>query len=262
MHPHLPDDVVLHVPHDSVTIPADVREQFVLDDDALLAELMSMTDHHTLALFAGERPRGRVVRAPVSRLVVDVERFADDDQEAMARCGMGAVYARCADGRPLRRALAAAERDALLRRFYRPHHEALEATVSDALARHGRCLVIDCHSFPHQALPYEGAAPGAFRPDICVGTDAFHTDDALRAAFVSGFDAMGWSVRVDDPFAGALVPAGRFRRDRRVAAVMVEINRRLYLREGTPARAGDFDDVAARVQRACAAAVQAWRGAA
>ena len=87
-----PDWVVLHVPHDAVEVPPDVRDQFVVDDAALQAELDRMTDHHTLALFAGEGAGCRVVRAPVSRLVVDCERFADDAHEGMAARGMGAVY--------------------------------------------------------------------------------------------------------------------------------------------------------------------------
>lgn len=38
---------ILHVPHSSTTIPGPVREQILLDDDALEAELTAMTDAHT-----------------------------------------------------------------------------------------------------------------------------------------------------------------------------------------------------------------------
>jgi N-formylglutamate deformylase len=51
-----------------------------------------MTDHFTQALFAQSCGEAIVVRAPVSRLVVDVERFADDVQETMAARGMVAIY--------------------------------------------------------------------------------------------------------------------------------------------------------------------------
>jgi N-formylglutamate amidohydrolase len=55
-----------------------VRRQITLTDGELDEELIKMTDHSTLRLFASGAPEGQVIRAPVSRLVVDVERFADD----------------------------------------------------------------------------------------------------------------------------------------------------------------------------------------
>lgn len=84
--------VVMHVPHDSISIPECHRDQFCLDDEQLAAELVLMTDHHTLDLFCTGLSPEQVVRAPVSRLVVDVERFEDDDAEPMAAIGMGAIY--------------------------------------------------------------------------------------------------------------------------------------------------------------------------
>ncbi|NBP40398.1 MAG: hypothetical protein EBV34_18570, partial [Betaproteobacteria bacterium] len=71
-----PPWVVLHIPHDSTVIPAQVRDQFLLNDSALTLELQRMTDHFTNLLFAEPPGDAAVVRAPVSRLVVDVERFA------------------------------------------------------------------------------------------------------------------------------------------------------------------------------------------
>ena len=86
--------------------------------------------------------------------------------------------------------------------------------------------------------------------DICIGTDAFHTSEATARAFLQSFAANGWSVELNLPFAGALVPASRYRQDARVSAVMVEVNRRLYLHEASATRRPDFDAVAVQV-RAC-----------
>jgi N-formylglutamate amidohydrolase len=122
------------------------------------------------------------------------------------------------------------EREDLLERFYRPHHRALTAAVDGALQRHGKCLVIDGHSFPALPLPYEyDQDPN--RPDICIGTDAFHTPDWLRELARDEFRALGYTVQIDHPFAGALVPLRHYQSDRRVQAVMVEINRGLYMTE-------------------------------
>jgi N-formylglutamate deformylase len=256
--PLYPPWVVLHIPHDSTVIPAEVREQFLLSDSALTLELQRMTDHFTHLLFAEHPGDAVVVRAPVSRLVVDVERFADDSEEPMSARGMGAVYNVTSHLAPLRRKLSPAEREALLRLWYYPHHERLEAAVEHAVQRHGRCLVIDGHSFPANALPYEYADQGLVRPGICIGSDAFHTPRALEQAFVDAFDRGGWRVAVNEPFAGALVPASRYRTDPRVEAVMVEVNRNLYLDPVTFQPNGDLHRIASEIKGRCVEALGAY----
>ena len=251
-----PPWVVLHIPHDSVFIPEDVRSSFLLSDLELAAELRRMTDHFTHALFAPRRGRAAVIRAPVSRLVVDVERFADDAGEPMAARGMGVLYEVTSHLTPLRGRALPAEREALLNAWYYPHHDALEAAVAAAVDAYGQCLVIDCHSFPGIALPYERAHPATVRPDICIGADDFHTSAALAEAFVTAFSQDGRTVRVNDPFSGALVPRSRYQTDPRVAAVMVEVNRGLYLNEADAGPLPDFADTAAWIQDCCQSALR------
>ncbi|HEU4752362.1 MAG TPA: N-formylglutamate amidohydrolase, partial [Armatimonadota bacterium] len=115
-----PLPVVLHVPHASVEIPADVRQTLTISDKELERELLRMTDRYTDELFAV--PGATSVLFPVSRLVVDPERFPEDADEPMSRGGMGAVYTRTSDGDALRGDLTVEERAALLERFYHPHH--------------------------------------------------------------------------------------------------------------------------------------------
>jgi N-formylglutamate amidohydrolase len=170
--------VIMHIPHSSAEVPADVRAQFLLEDDDLARELRLMTDWHTDELFALPPAEAVTVRFPVSRLVVDPERFEDPEAERMEAVGMGAVYTKTSQRLPLRdEAEAAREREALLARYYRPHHAALEAATAAALAAHGCCLIIDCHSFPSRPLPYEFKVSAdrwkvIHRPAVCIGTDA------------------------------------------------------------------------------------------
>ena len=257
-----PPWLVLHLPHDSTEVPSAVRSQFVLSDADVARELDRMTDHHTQALFGALAAPAQTVRAPVSRLVVDVERFASDDDEAMAARGMGAVYTTASDLQPLRRTLSAVERENLMQTYYWPHHERFEAAVTAALENHGRCLVIDGHSFSANPLPYEQAAPGGVRPDICIGTDTFHTPDEMARAFVSEFERTRWSVVLNEPFAGAIVPLSRYGRDQRVASVMVEVNRSLYLGMPGAQRLPGFTRVAEQVSQCCLKAIEAcgWAG--
>ena len=238
-------DTVLHIPHSATAIPADVRESFLLDDEALAAEVVTMTDHLTDRLF--ELPGAARVVYPVSRLVLDPERFPDDSQEPMAARGMGMIYERTSSGTWLRERPSDAERVSLLRRFYHPHQEALAGAVAERLEKSGACLVIDCHSFPSEARAFEldHEAP---RPDINLGTDAFHTPFDLIARATSAFAEQGLWVQVDRPYKGALVPARYYRADVRVRSLMVEVNRRLYLDEHTGTPGPGFNAVRARIR--------------
>jgi N-formylglutamate amidohydrolase len=179
------------------------------------------------------------VRYPVSRLVSDPERFEDDAAEGMSKVGMGVVYTRTSSGQPLRRPLSSQEREALLIEYYRPHHQALTDAVAAALEDAGSCLIVDCHSFPQQPLPYE-PDPSPDRPDICIGTDEVHTPPQLRDALVSTFEGYGYSVALNRPFRGALVPSRFYHHDNNVQSVMIEVNRALYMNENTGAKSSGF----------------------
>jgi N-formylglutamate amidohydrolase len=178
-----------------------------------------MTDHHTDRLF--DLPGAHRCVFPVSRLVVDPERFIDDPIESF---GMGVVYTHTAAGEALR-AISEIDRLALINSYYHPHHTALTRMADECLEKHNQCLIIDCHSFPAQPLPYENDLN---RPDICIGTDAFHTQPELEATLVNSFQEYGYSVAINSPFAGSLVPIDFYRKEPRVQSIMVELNRGLY----------------------------------
>lgn len=250
-----PTWVVLHVPHDSTAIPEVVRRQFVLDDQELRDELVRITDHHTLEIFRSSIDDRQVIRSPVSRLVVDVERFPEDAKEPMAARGMGAIYRKTTLLEDLRGPITPEEREMLFRNYYKPHHAAFEHTVTRTLAEHGRCLVVDCHSFPDKPLPYELVSSSASRPDICIGSDPFHSRDELISTFCNEFQQAGYSVSINDPFAGAIVPMTHYSKDKRVEAIMVEVNRRLYLKSGTSEKTSNFDEHALQIRQCCISAI-------
>jgi len=234
---------VIHVPHASKVIPEEVRGQFVLTDQLLSDELRLMTDAHTDELFEIPETLARTVRYPISRLVVDPERFVDDELEIMVKKGMGVVYTGTAAGTQLRRKLTTDERQRLIDQYYWPHHRKLSSQVSECLDANHYCLIMDAHSFPSRPLPYElDQAPS--RPDICIGTDSEHTPNWLSQKTEAVFKSFGWSVEVDRPFAGALVPNDYYRCDaKRVHSIMIEINRGLYMDEQTGEKISAFNQV-------------------
>ena len=194
--------VLLHVPHAGTLVPAWARTQLLLDDAQLAAEVTALTDHRTdaLALAAAERAAVRpwAVVNPVSRFVVDVERFPDGREE-MAAVGMGAVYTHGTRGARIR-ADDPAHAEALLAAYFRPWGAAV-AELVDA----GRTVLLDVHSYPRDPLPYERHADGP-RPQVCLGTDPRHTPAWLVAAAQAAF--AGFEVALDSPFSGAYVPEG------------------------------------------------------
>jgi N-formylglutamate deformylase len=167
---------------------------------------------------------------PVSRLVVDPERFSEDSQEPMSQVGMGATYTKVSLRQPLREQPTQGKRQELLERFSHPHHQKLTEVVEGALLANKRCLIIDGHSFPALPLPYE-LNQTAFRPDFCLDTDDFHTPEELVARVETIFESCGYSTARDQPFSGTIVPMKHYRKDRRVQSLMIEINLWLYLGE-------------------------------
>jgi N-formylglutamate amidohydrolase len=55
-------------------------------------------------------------------------------------------------------------------------------------------------------------------------------------------------VEITRPFSGALVPAEYYRRQPSVCAIMIEINRRLYIDEGSGVKLASFPEVAELIQ--------------
>lgn len=223
---------LLHIPHASTKIPPQHLGQF--DSSKLPHELDVMTDWFCDELF--DCGRDRLV-FPISRLVCDVERFRNDEQEIMAKLGMGVLYRSASDLTPLR-SITEKDRQEILMRYYDAHHEAFTRTVEERLKAFGHCLIIDCHSFYPTALPYE-LCQDESRPDFCIGTDEYHTPKAVAQALCTILEAKGYSVRVNSPFAGTIVPMKFYEKDARVTSLMIEVNRSLYM--NTPGeRSGSF----------------------
>ncbi len=135
-----------------------------------------------------------MIIADFSRLFCDVERFADDEQEVMAKYGMGVLYEKTDTGLPLRN-ITPQLRESILSKYYCAHHHKLNSAVSTQLQKYGEVLILDCHSFAdtpfHRDLNQE---PN--RPDFNIGTDPYHTPGDLVAVSQSFFSDKGYSVGI------------------------------------------------------------------
>lgn len=244
--------VISHVPHSSTVIPKEFQKEFLVDRENLQKELLKMTDWYTDELFHhGEEC---TIVHTYSRLICDPERFLEPDAEAMWRRGMGMYYTVTSDLRPLKRSpftdVASAVSYARALRLYQRHHERLANAVSQQLGEYDCALLIDGHSFAANSLTYEFmSGTRNLRPEICIGTDALHTPLNLKEKTVQYFSDKGFKVALDTPFSGSLVPEPYYdKKDMRVASIMIEINRSLYMDELTGEKKKEFKQIRTLLQ--------------
>lgn len=215
------DCIVLHIPHSSLLIPQEALVNY--NEKLLEKEFLLMTDRYTDELFNLELTS---IVFPYSRLFCDIERFRDDDKEEMSKKGMGAVYTKTHDGISFR-AVTAEDKNKILKDYYDVHHKKFDELVSKKLEQYNEALIIDCHSFNPYPLPHENDRTD--RPDICIGTDDFHTPDELTEYFTSEFAKRNYRVKINSPFCGSIVPLKYYRKNRNVKSIMIELNRSLYM---------------------------------
>jgi N-formylglutamate amidohydrolase len=108
-----------------------------------------------------------------------------------------------------------------------------------ALHNHGKALIFDIHSYPEQALPYE-INGDCKRPEICIGTDDFHTTECLTRITCLAFESIGLEVAINSPYSGSIVPSRFYHSDQRVSSIMIEIRRDMYMDQNTGNQTNKF----------------------
>ena len=214
---------IFHIPHASTVIPD--HTNFVMNK--VKKELELLTDHAVDEMF--DIDGITKVTFPYSRIFCDVERL-DDDKEEMARFGRGFYYTRTDSGETLR-TLDESHKRMVYERFYKAHHKKLEDAVDAKLKDHGVARIIDCHSFPDKPFQSDLDKTNG-RPDICLGTDDYHTPANWLAEINNVFSEMGYSVKINTPYTGTIVPLKHYKKKKQVHSIMIEVNRKLYMDSG------------------------------
>lgn len=229
--------IILHIPHSSTNIP--LKQGYTVADDFLKMEMLKLTDWHTEDLFFSDEDEMLV--APFSRVFCDVERFSDDSQEIMAQFGMGVLYEKSDDGEIIRK-VTPQLREKVLNDYYWQHHNKLNNAVNDQLNQFGKAVIIDCHSYPSIPLNRD-LDKNPERPDFNIGTDVFHTPQKLIDISVSFFEKAGYTLGVDWPYTGSIVPLEHYKQNKNVQSIMLEINRALYLNEPTNEKSERYSEI-------------------
>jgi N-formylglutamate deformylase len=229
--------IILHVPHSSTTVP--LTDGYVINNEAMAKEMLKLTDWYTDDLFQSDEHE--MIRADFSRIFCDPERFTDDSQEIMAQYGMGVLYEKNDDGE-LMRVVTPELRTRILRDYYDKHHEKLSNAVNNQLKFFGKALILDCHSYPSKPFKRD-LDKNSNRPDFNIGTDSFHTPKHLIEASKDYFENAGYSVGIDWPYKGSIVPLEHYQKNKNVQTIMLEINRALYLKEPTHEKSEGYSEI-------------------
>ena len=229
--------LILHIPHSSTNIP--LAEGYLVNPIELENEILKLTDWHTEDLFHSDADE--MIVADFSRIFCDPERFTDDSQEIMAQYGMGVLYEKNDDGETIRK-VTPELKEKILDGYYWKHHKKLSEAVNNQLELFGKALIIDCHSYPGIPLKRD-LDKNPVRPDFNIGTDAFHTPPKLVDISVSFFENEGYTLGVDWPYRGSIVPLEHYNKNRNVQTIMLEINRALYLNEPTNEKSIRYSEI-------------------
>lgn len=93
------------------------------------------------------------------------------------------------------------------------------------------------------------------RPDICIGADEYHTPQKLTDIIKLQFESLGYSVEINSPFSGSIVPSKYYKQDKRVVSIMIEVNRKLYMNEETFLKSKQFNTISKKISRAAITAI-------
>lgn len=226
--------LILHIPHSSSNIP--YKDGYVVNDEILQNEILKLTDWHTDDLFHSDSDI--IIKSDFSRIFCDVERFPDDKDEVMSAFGMGVLYTKTDSGKPLRN-VTPELRNKILNDYYYPHHEKLPNVVKMQLDNFSKALIIDCHSFPEH--PFErDLNKETPRPDFNIGTDPYHTPQELTDIALTFFKDSDYSVLIEKPYKGTIVPLEYYSKNKNVYSLMLEINRKLYMKENSSEKSGNY----------------------
>ena len=223
----LKNKLVLNIPHSSSNIP-DLK-WYHLTIDQINKEILKLTDWYTDDLFFSKDDY--MIVADFSRIYCDTERFLDDNLEIMSKVGMWVLYTKTDDWMHMKTYNNKMKKE-IINNFYKKHHDALTNAIEKELRKSGKTLIVDCHSFSNIPLKRD-IDKTKNRPDICIGTDNFHTPNSLINFSQNYFSNLWYLVWVNSPYEWTIVPMKYYKKNKNVSSIMIELNKKLYLKPWT-----------------------------
>ena len=237
--PPTPGRFIFASPHSGRLYPADMAADPALPEASLRSAEDALVDR---LIAPGVEGGAVLVLGRLGRAYVDLNRDPGDlDPALIEGLGEGPVSPRTAagygviprlsgDGRPLyARRPGLEEARARIARVHTPYHAALADAMEAARARHGEAVLVDWHSMPARATQGVGGARG---PDVVIGDrHGSSCEAALSRRLRRAFEALGWRVALNQPYAGGWTTQSWGRPSEGFHAIQIELNRALYFDE-------------------------------
>ena len=239
LRPETPGRFVFASPHSGTVYPPGMGADPALADaslrcaeDALVDRLIAPGVDLGATVVLGRLGRAWVDlnRDPADLDPVLIEGVSDSSISARTAAGYGVIPRLTGDGRPLYdRRLTLDEAKGRIVRTHAPYHQALADGMEAARARHGEALLVDWHSMPARATQGSGGARG---PDVVLGDRHGSSCSAeLTRRLRRAFEALGWRVALNQPYAGGWTTQSWGRPSEGFHAIQIELNRALYFDE-------------------------------
>lgn len=231
-----------------------------------LAELRAGEDMFVDELWNGAAALGApLIAATFPRIYIDPNRHAGDMDldliegewpweyapSGKAKVGKALIWRTLEDGRPIYAGRLAPETvRARIERYHAPYQAAVKHMLDSTHARFGTFTHINCHSMRSVAGKMSSDGAGSVRGDIVLGDrDGTTCAPELTALVRETLFAMGYDVRVNDPYKGVELvrafsnpAAGRH-------SLQIEINKRLYMDETSLEKTAGFGPLQANLTR-------------
>ena len=240
--------LVLDSPHSGTQYPAD----FLFSCDALV--LRRAEDTHVEKLYDFASGMGiHWVEAYFPRSYLDANRNTTEIDETLldapwpgpietdaqtmskVRLGKGLIWRTTDDGLLIyNRQLSVAEVQARISNCWQPYHAAVSNAIDAAHTQHGYSIHINCHSMPAIASSNATNFPGEMHADFVVGDrDGTTANPALSKIICAFLTNLGYSVAYNHPYKGVELVRRYSNPAAQRHSIQLEINRKLYMDEGT-----------------------------
>jgi N-formylglutamate amidohydrolase len=253
----LASGLVCNSPHSGRVYPASFLASARLDPLTLRRSEDAFVDE----LFSGAVAIGvPLMRAHFPRAYLDVNRepyeldprmfdgrlppFANTRSMRVA-AGLGTIARLVGEAQEIyARRLSIEEAVTRIETLYKPYHRSLRGLIQRAERQFGVAVLLDCHSMP-SASHASSSRDEKIKADVVVG-DRFGTSCAAIVIDLveQELRRLGYGVSRNRPYAGGFITEHYGNPAAGHHALQIEVNRALYMDEGTLLKSANFDNLA------------------